>query len=497
VTSPARPLFWPVALLVLAVNLLCMPADLYVGDPNAPRKEAIQLLNTGEWGIPLDERPVLGELAAVKGQYFWENAAKGRFFSKYGTLNTLLSLPPLAVERLLSGPLPLEGTSPRLFLFLNLYNVLLSLLLAFLLHRLFAAASASLWVPGAMVLACFYGTFLWHYLRAQTLEIFQVVAFTGFLERYFAHLRGPSPCRLRTASLWLSALTLLKFSYLLLFPAVALHAWLSLPDRRRETARALLAPLVAAVVVMGFVHKARFGGFLETGYGQWRVDGLPVDRFSWAGIPAGLAGFLFSPTKGIFLHFPALLAAAAGWPAFRRKSSREAAFLGGVFLLFLTALSGLSNWGGEACYGPRYLLFLSPALCLPSMESLPFLGRRDRAAAARIAGTLFVALLALSVRLQVYVNDLPFFFVPRIAGPFRAYKLPDVDRYFSRRPFGWVNRDAEFFLAGKRPFYPVERLSAEAFLDGKTESDRAVRAVRALATPNYFWKFLDRRRTLF
>src|SRR5688572_8714960 len=171
---PRRRPPWALFGVVALVAVASLPRHEYVGDPFAIRLEAIHLLQTGRLGVP----PEIGSRMGTRGQYFFENVEKGRWFSKYGVLNTLLFVPPLAVERAATGALP--WVSPRRVHFLNAMNVLLTLLTAaYLLAtlRLYTDDAVLRWV---YVLAAFYATFWWNYLRAHASEIHQTLFFIAF-----------------------------------------------------------------------------------------------------------------------------------------------------------------------------------------------------------------------------------------------------------------------------------------------------------------------------
>ncbi len=113
-------------LLLLAVSLiqiLTIPRFYYDGDNYASRAEAINLVNTGQLGIPYEDREELKRLAHVRGQYFFENDSRNRFFSKYGIGLTLVQLPPVLVEQMLAPELRLLQRTDSLLLFMNLYHV--------------------------------------------------------------------------------------------------------------------------------------------------------------------------------------------------------------------------------------------------------------------------------------------------------------------------------------------------------------------------------------
>jgi hypothetical protein len=75
--------------IVIGVLVVTMPALFYPGDNFSVRAEGIELLTTGQFGIPFSRRAELEALVETRGQYFYENDTRGRFFSKYGVAGCL------------------------------------------------------------------------------------------------------------------------------------------------------------------------------------------------------------------------------------------------------------------------------------------------------------------------------------------------------------------------------------------------------------------------
>jgi hypothetical protein len=237
---------WLLGLLgVIAVLHLATPPKLfYPGDNFAPRAEAAHLINRGELGFDDVFRPILRDLVAQRGQYFFENDKRQRLASKYGLANTLAYLPPLLVEKAIHGELAVISTRPSLLRILNVYHTLLVLGAAAYLYGIagrFAGeggrarregwrqesrahsnsysepspagedvpspgrCSAAILaaqvqagslhyrsrekglhavgggLPAFFVLVAFYTSYAWYYLRAPALEIYQFLPFFGFV----------------------------------------------------------------------------------------------------------------------------------------------------------------------------------------------------------------------------------------------------------------------------------------------------------------------------
>ena len=173
--------------------------------------------------------------------------------------------------------------------------------------------------------------------------------------------------------------------------------WLLASDRRAFTAF-VLAALPAAVTVLAY-NAYYFGSPLD--FGQL-VSGAQVAQFK-TGSPElwqtplwlGAAGLLLSPSRGLLVYSPFLVAAFAGavlaWKDPRYRSLRFLTFA--VPALWIPAFMWFDWWGGWT-YGYRPIVDSVPLLallCLPALDWI--LGRRVR-------GVAFAMLIAWSVLVQ-------------------------------------------------------------------------------------------------
>src|SRR5690349_4159694 len=93
-TRVARPQRLGIRVLLFTVSvvgILTLPAIPYGGDPNAWQEEARSLLTRGELSVPESIASNFG----APGQFFVLNHRNGKYYSKYGTLNGVLSTIPL------------------------------------------------------------------------------------------------------------------------------------------------------------------------------------------------------------------------------------------------------------------------------------------------------------------------------------------------------------------------------------------------------------------
>ncbi len=429
----------PAALLsaVFAINLACMPGMFIDGDPSVWREETRSLLSEGKLSVETPEAGSLGE----EGQYFILNKADGKWYSKYGVMNALMSAPPMLLQRSLRGS---EGGKPDLLLY-NLYNVFLSLLVGAMLYRITGFYAAKPAVRVLFVFAALYSTFLWYYQRAQSSELYQVLFFLCFYELLVRFLNGlekaqgaPSG-RVVWAGLgvWLMVLALVLTRVLfglLIFTvaasfSVVLAGW-DAERRRRALKHYGWLMAIGPVLILGLlgaINRAKFGSPWLSGYHIWR----PEQHLPTGPLLDGLGGLLFSRQYSIFLNFPLLIFALFSARPFFRKHRLDMTAVGLTLVTFLL---------GEWTYGPRYLIFILPVLSFPFLGFLE--GLFDRPGRRRIfmaAGA--AAVLLYSAYLQIQVNRLDFFAYYRAREPVRLLMNEPMRAYFYGRPLGLICAD--------------------------------------------------------
>jgi hypothetical protein len=389
-----------VAAAVALVNFVSMPGQFLDGDPAAWREEARSILLRGELNVPEKFAASFYE----PGQYFVRNELNGRYYSKYGVLNTLMSLPPLWAQKAAGGNISETGTYPSLFAF-NVWNVLLSAVLAALLYRIAGLYTQRGPVCFLFVIGTLYCSALWFYMRGQSSELYQAVFFAALYLCLARFLRAGGWRWL--AGVWLFAIALFftRVSFGLLFPIIAVLVFYATGERRLEKlVPALVLPPLAAIAVFAGLSTVKFGAPWLTGYHAWQ----PEVHALTGSLADGLWGFLFSPRFSLFLHYPLVVLALFGAPAFWRRHRMEAVAILALFVPFLLLISWMPLWAGEWSYGPRYLLFIAPVVSLPAILFADEIIDGIQAWKARAWAAAALACLAYSAYLQVQVNRVGF-----------------------------------------------------------------------------------------
>ncbi|MBI5369209.1 MAG: hypothetical protein HZA54_19385 [Planctomycetes bacterium] len=276
----------------------------------------------------------------------------------------------------------------------------------------------------------------------------------------------PTPTPARRAALALAALAygfalLTRVSSALALPGLALCA---LALRRRADAgvrngalrglardAALVAPILALPVALLLAYNyLRFGD-------PWTHYHPEFQRLAFAGDRLrGLAGLLFSPWKSLFLFAPALLLALPGWRALSGRAPAVALAAGVTAAAYLFFYSGVGFWHGDRAWGPRYLVWLVPWLCLPLgfVEPLWRPGFPRAAAALLLGASAVVQFSGVSLwcirfqnRVELVEGRAPFFVADttNFAAYFRVAEGPIPDAV-ARVPGDW--RQAFRFVPG-------------------------------------------------
>lgn len=485
--------------VAFTVLVLTMPEFIYTGDPMAIRASTIRWLETGRLDVPGEYAESFGD----KGQYFFENPRTGKWYPKFGILNTFLYAPPLFLERLTAGPLGFDdGLDSVLWQrrcwWLNVYNITLSLILAVYLYRTARHVAAPPGVAMTYVLLVFFGTFLWTYLRAQTTELFQVLFFSA--AQFHVVRLCPKPGQAGTdtrvsfhiamAATFVGLLMLVKIAYVVLLPpalfvvcAAGYHAahWHGGRPGHRLVLYAVL-PLLTASVLLLAGNWYRFGSPWATGYGQWTAE-----RALFTSQPAeGLVGFIIDPQKSVFLYFPVLLLAVFGMRSFWRQWPLPFAFACLSFLFMYLLCSWFVNWRGDWCLGPRYLLFVLPALGLP----LTVLFRPEARCPGFVrlfSGGILVASL-LTVNSPMSIHGESFFSAFEAQIRFPKSVREEIRPYF-RRPLWDIHRQLRRWRMGVSAFPPLEQVRGWLTVADQQQIEDSLRKI---PWGNYYW--LHRRK---
>jgi hypothetical protein len=162
------------------------------------------------------------------------------------------------------------------------------------------------------------------------------------------------------------------------------------------------ASSVGLLALIAF-NYARFGAPFNEG----RFDDPMI--FGRSNVLAAVLGLLVSPGKGFFLFSPPLLLAFLGARRLFGLAPALATAIAAVSLTHLVVVAQVAFFGGDWCWGPRYLLVLVPLWALAGPFAVP-----------RARRIIVPALVALGVLIQVLAISLDHhrFFYERNLAPY-------------------------------------------------------------------------------
>ena len=344
---------------LLFINILFMPNEFYGGAAKTNYLEAQHLLKTGSIGIDKNyiEKNIPKVYFNKKGAFFSQNPKNQLWYSRWSLPNSLIYIPPLLIEAIIYGKLhPINLKTFELhtnsLLVVNLYWTLLATVFGFLLFKLLSLNKTGQYHYLTLGFTLF-STFTWNYLRAQGHDF--TLSFLYLFFFYFWIKREWFPTLVS-----LSLLTIFKFYFFPLFFMV-LFFDRHLFFHNSKNLKTLFFSIMSTFIFLILQNYLKFGFFLDFGYNQeFDVFSKEVGYFSSNPI-RGLFGFLIDPRGSIFWYFPIIVFVIMGLrDCFQKKHT---VFLKSVlpFLFFLLFFSFKTDYLGEWCYGPRYLLpFLVP-----------------------------------------------------------------------------------------------------------------------------------------
>lgn len=196
-------------------------------------------------------------------------------------------------------------------------------------------------------------------------------------------------------------------NYALLLPMIAIAVFAG-PGEGRG-ARAAFSREVTRKQLMrygafGAACAAGLGLFFA--YNFWRFDaffmpgrydaaaGTDAGRMTWGNPVAAVLSLLVSPGKGILFYSPPIVLAVCGMRRFFRRAPVLFVAIAATTAVHVLFISRLTFFGGDWCWGPRYLLVLLPAWALIVPFAAPRLPHRRVLLSVLFAVGLVVQVMA-------------------------------------------------------------------------------------------------------
>src|SRR5882724_1002322 len=384
-----------VLLFFLALYLVTFGGHPYTGDGLEMLKTAESLALRGDLAVTSDS----------DGRPWGYAGADGRRYSPYAIGLSLVEAPALALGHAAAraaGLTPI-GTDSASFGAAVAVNVAVTAATAALLCGLVLALGLGRRAAVGTSLVYGLATMAWVYSKhdfAEPLAALALLATAHFLLRAGRDGRGRS---FAAAGAWNGVGFLTKYQMVLYTP-VLLGA-LILAERRKGSPLRAIASRAVWFLLPGlpfgllnlWVNHARFGTWLETGYGN---QGPIVAGAGF--IPVGLFGLLLSAGKGLVWYSPIVVLAPFAWRAFHRArpaaSGLALALIGTTFAIF----APLWWWHGDWSWGPRYLVVVLPEMVLPLSVWLGDRGALARRLAPRVTlGGVVAALVIVAIAVNL------------------------------------------------------------------------------------------------
>ncbi|MCX7016254.1 MAG: hypothetical protein NTW86_27465 [Candidatus Sumerlaeota bacterium] len=385
-SAPRREIAWRAWLLM---GLLLSGYSLvYVGDNLATEDEMARILTTDNL---FHGRGFRVGFLDDHGQ--WQ-PFKGKEYSRYGFLHPLLALPLRAAAALFPGsrstaaakvarfaPAPETPFNRVVLAWMLWFSPLVTALCALTFYFCVLRLGGSPRLAFALSAGLGFSTIFLPYVQDNFTE---PVTALLLLQAYF-HALGRRPRDAAWCGLFAGLLPSNNVLFLLALPVFAIAV--AVPLVRREWRRKALyfaGGAAPGLLFLGYQLVVR-----GAGYGDVPTFATPL--------AVGLFGLLLSPGKSVFVYSPLLLVAVAGFPAFLRESPRAARLALALTLIFLVVYAQWFAWAGGTCWGPRFLLPLTP---LALLGALPILKRYGSLTLVRKAGIVVLAAGGLWIQLS-------------------------------------------------------------------------------------------------
>ena len=210
----------------------------------------------------------------------------------------------------------------------------------------------------------------------------------------------------------------------------------------------------------------------------------------------GLVGLLLSPGKGLLVCAPPVLLSVIGFPAFLRRNRREGVAIAGLFLTFLLVYSTRRGWHGGACWGPRYLLPIVPAMMLPATQMVDQCretGGPDRRRLFARAAVTAMAIIGILVQLSsVSIFPLNFYLTKSREGVLAPESRDGGSAYLEEIFFEPAHSPiwGQIALAAKRTGHMIRHGGSEQLGILPAEADALWEYMISLETLDFWWLHL-------
>lgn len=439
---------------------------------------SVKLVNDYDFGFKKEDRLPILSFLGFKGQYFTEVENSQKLYSRWGVFATLASAIP---ELFRVQSTEIAVTKDSIF-YHNIYNIVLSLLVAVLLYKISGVYSRLTMAKFIFTMTILYSTYIFNYMRAQSYEILQLLL---FLSIYYSIITGQK--KMMHFSLW--ALILIKKVYLLLYIPVAFDL---LYTRHFFTKKNFLQLCLSALIplcLIAIANKLQFDTFfIKENPTDYPFDPSKI-AFSLQYIPLRLKEYFIGAKASIFLFFIPLAFALTKYKIFYRAYKNDFIFIIFSFIIIFVVLVNFHTIG-QACYGPRFLIFILPLLSLPALLLIDQFLVNYRQSKNIIGLIIFFSLSGYSTFLHSSINKHPYFLIHELQDYFTKKQDQEIVYYFKNTFSPFVVLDFENAIEKKVDYLPIEVKTRSLSEDLKriVYNDFAQKSDAIFC--NYYWSFM-------
>lgn len=421
-----------VSIISFLMTFLFIHKSFYAGDAYAIKLTSNNLRAENHLGISYERRDELHGFLDNKDQYFFENDSKQRFYQRWGVLNPLL----VAIPDLFSKSTDDLFISQNQVFRHGLYNAILSTLVAMGLFLIIQRFAKNHILSTSLSLCFMYSSFIWHYLLAQSYELFQLLFFIFYVISLYLY----KTYRTESFRICLSlSLILLVFTKSVFF-LVALPGILYVCDYRLSEFIKLKREIVLlALMVLAFLVLQNYFFTENFPIRTAHPHDPTVKDFSLNHIIPRFKEYFLSFNKGMFFYFPPFIFSIFYWKRFYKEFRSEAIFIASTFLLFSFAALSFHIYG-DWCFGPRYYIFILPFMSLPCLYIF-----KSRSKIRYV----FVLVSIIYTFLQFQYEQMGFHFSYHVEGAFKNQKIVTDD--FSKHKLFVSYQMHRYYRTGEHP----------------------------------------------
>jgi len=310
-----------------------------------------------------------------------------RYYSKYGIGYAVSFVPEICIAALMSKVMPSHKEYIERSI-LSFTNTLYASCIAVLFFILFVKLGYSPKLSLAAVFAICSSSILLPYskiIQSETLTTLLLLLFLIIV----ADAQKIGPLLGALLGCILAALYLVKISNVIFTVIIGFYVFYNLKKRKCEQGAGVLFLCISLLPLAGllYLNWYRFGSVFNFGYGAEQK------QFSTP-IMTGLFGFLFSPSKSLFIFSPLIITGFLGVKSFIVKHRLMAVTILALAIIDVVFYARWHDWPGGWAWGPRLIV---PVIIIMHVFCIEFFARMKAKVWAK---TVFAVLFVIAVEVQ-------------------------------------------------------------------------------------------------